>query len=59
MNHMITTTMCPDQVLEVDDAEYVDLKRQGLILIDHTEPAAATASATTKKAASPAAVKEG
>jgi hypothetical protein len=51
--------MRPDQVVEVEDAEYTDLQRQGLVLVDHTEQAEAAAPATTKKAASPAANKEG
>jgi hypothetical protein len=50
--------MQPDVVLEVDDAEYTDLERQGLVLVDHTEQAAAAAPAT-KKAATPATSKEG
>jgi hypothetical protein len=56
--HTIATTMQPDVVLEVEDAEYTDLKRQGLILVDHTEQAAAAAPAT-KKAAPSATSKEG
>lgn len=59
MTHRITTTMQPDVVLEVDDAEYTDLTRQGLVLVDHSEQAAAAAPAATKKAASPATTKEG
>ena len=57
MTHTIATTMQPDKPIEVDDAEYVDLMRQGLVLVDHTEQAAAAAPAT-KKAAQPAASKE-
>jgi hypothetical protein len=59
VTHLISTTMRPDQVVEVEDAEYTDLQRQGLVLVDHTEQAEAAAPATTKKAASPAANKEG
>jgi hypothetical protein len=51
--------MQPDKPIEVEDAEYTDLKRQGLVLVDHTEQAAAAAPATTKKAATAAATKEG
>ena len=58
MTHLISTTMRPDQVVEVEDTEYVDLERQGLVLVDHTEPAE-KASATTKKAAATATNKEG
>jgi hypothetical protein len=50
--------MQPDKPIEVDDAEYLDLQRQGLIAVDHTEPAEAAAPATTKKAAQPATSKE-
>lgn len=59
MTHSITTTMRPDEPIDVDDAEYADLKRDGLIAVDHTEQAAAAAPATTKKAATSAANKEG
>lgn len=59
MTHLISTTMQPDKPLEVEDTEYLDLKRQGLIAVDHTEQAAAAAPATTKKAAASAATKEG
>ena len=58
MPHLITTTMQPDKPIEVDDAEYLDLKRDGLIAVDHTEQAAAPAPATSK-AAKPATNKEG
>ena len=59
MTHLISTTMRPDQVVEVEDTEYVDLERQGLVLVDHTEQAEAAAPATTKKAAATATNKEG
>lgn len=59
MTHKIATTLQPDVVLEVDDAEYTDLSRQGLVLIDYSEQAATAAPATTKKAAPSAATKEG
>lgn len=36
----VRTTLFPDRVLEVDDAEYTDLSRQGLLL---PEPPPATA----------------
>lgn len=64
MTYRISTTMRPDQVVEVGDTEYLDLKRQGLIARDHTRPTAAPtpppapADRTSKKAASPAATKE-
>jgi hypothetical protein len=50
--------MRPDEAIDVGDAEYTDLMRDGLILVDHTEQAAASAPAT-KKAATAAATKEG
>lgn len=34
MTRRVRTTIRPDQVLDVDDAEYTDLQRQGLILFD-------------------------
>jgi len=54
----IRTTMRPDLEVEVSDADYTDLKRQGLLLEDTDQPPVATA-ATTKKAAQPAVTKEG
>jgi hypothetical protein len=57
--HLITTTMQPDKQIEVGDAEYLDLKRDGLIAVDHAEQAAPPAPATTKKAAQSATSKEG
>lgn len=65
MIHKIRTTMQPDVELEVEDTEYLDLKRQGLIAVDYDEQtpaepeqAAAPAPAVTKKAAPPAPSKE-
>lgn len=52
----IRTTMRPDVEVEVGDAEYLDLQRQGLVVED--EPTAKPAAATTK-AAAPATTKEG
>lgn len=57
MTHKIRTTMRPDQVIEVGEAEYLDLQRDGL-LIEDAEPTAAPAP-VTKKAAPSAATKEG
>lgn len=66
MTHLISTTMRPDKPVEVDDAEYLDLTRQGLIAVDYSEqtttqtpPAPAERTATTKKAAPSATSKEG
>lgn len=58
MSHLIATTMQPDKKIEVEDAEYLDLKRDGLIATDHTEQATAPAPATSK-AAKTATNKEG
>ena len=57
MTHIVRTTLRPDQDVEVGDAEYLDLKRDGL-LVDDPEPPAAAAPAP-KKAATPATTKEG
>jgi hypothetical protein len=38
MTHIVRTTKCPWQEIEVGDAEYLDLKRQGL-LVEETEDA--------------------
>jgi len=56
VTHIVRTTLRPDQEVEVGDAEYLDLKRDGL-LVDDPEPPAAPAP---KKSATPAATtKEG
>lgn len=52
----VRTTMRPDEPIEVGDEEYVDLKRDGL-LVEDAEPTAAPAP-VTKKAATPATSKE-
>lgn len=57
MNHTVRTTMRPDQEIEVGDAEYTDLQRQGLLLEDPAPPPASPPA--VKKAASSAAGKEG
>lgn len=45
----VRTTMQPDQVIEVGDAELLDLKRQGL-LVGEPEPAQVSAPAATPSA---------
>lgn len=45
----VRTTMQPHVTLEVSDAEYLDLKRQGVLIED--EPAAAPAAAPAKTTA--------
>lgn len=55
----IRTTMRPDQTVEVDDAEYLDLQRQGLLVEEdaHAEvPPATAAPAAPEPAPQPAAV---
>ncbi|MEU8902196.1 hypothetical protein [Streptomyces mirabilis] len=52
MTHKIRTTMRPDQVIEVGEAEYLDLQRDGL-LVEDNEPAAPAPA--PKKSATPAA----
>jgi hypothetical protein len=47
--------MRPDDEIEVGDAEYLDLKRDGLLVED---PGPAVSEPTAKKAAPPAATKE-
>jgi hypothetical protein len=42
----VRTTMQPDVELDVSDAEYTDLKRQGLLVED--QPAAVPAAAPAK-----------
>lgn len=46
----VRTTIQPDVELEVSDAEYTDLKRQGL-LIEDPAPVAAPAAAPAKSTA--------
>lgn len=55
----IRMTMRPWLEIEVDDAEYLDLKRQGLLVETPDTPALDPGPAVTKKAAPPAATKEG
>lgn len=46
---IVRTTMRPDQPIEVDDADYLDLKRQGL-LVDEPAPAPQTTAAASPAA---------
>lgn len=55
----VRTTMRPDQEIQVGDAEYVDLQRQGLLVVPIEPPTAPAEPATTKKAAPSASNKEG
>jgi hypothetical protein len=45
----VRTTMQPDVEIEVGDAEYLDLKRQGL-LVEEPAPAPATAAPASPSA---------
>jgi hypothetical protein len=59
MTHKVRTTMRPDQEIEVDDAEYLDLKRQGLLVEETAEeevPPATAAPAAPEAPPQPAAV---
>lgn len=49
MTHTIRTTMQPDRELEVDDAEYLDLQRQGLLVKDDGPAAPQTAAPAVPK----------
>lgn len=58
--HTVRTTMQPDREIEVGDADYLDLKRQGLLVEDAPEPAPAAAlpAPAKKTTAGPAGSKE-
>jgi len=58
VSHLIRTTMQPHLQVEVGDAEYLDLQRQGLLIEDPAPTTPAPAPAI-KKAVPPAATKEG
>lgn len=45
----VRTTIQPHVELEVDDAEYTDLKRQGLLIIEDPAPAVPTPAAAPTK----------
>jgi hypothetical protein len=48
---IVRTTFRPDKTIEVDDAEYLDLQRQGLLV---TEDAAESVPPATAAPANPA-----
>jgi hypothetical protein len=55
----VRTTMRPDQAIDVDDTEYLDLQRQGLLVEEDAEqdvPPATAAPAAPEPAPQPAAV---
>ena len=57
----VRTTMQPDKEIDVDDAEYLDLQRQGLLVeetADQDVPPATAAPANPAKKSGPAGSKE-
>jgi hypothetical protein len=54
----VRTTMRPDVEIEVGDAEYLDLKRQGLLVGDNT-PLPDASAPVARKSAPAATSKEG
>lgn len=60
MTRTVRTTMQPTKPIKVSDAEYLDLKRQGLLLEDTTDstPPATAAPANPAKKSGPAGSKE-
>lgn len=58
MTRTVRTTMRPDQPVEVDDAEYTDLQRQGLLTED-ADPPSVPATAVKRTATPAATTKEG
>ncbi|MER5750620.1 hypothetical protein [Streptomyces sp. NPDC002088] len=56
----VRTTMQPDKPIEVGDAEYLDLKRQDLLIGDgeQPEPAPQTAAEAPTTTTAPAATKK-
>lgn len=55
MSHTVRTTMRPDLEIEVGDADYLDLQRQGLLVEEEPAPAV---NPTTKKASGLTGTKE-
>jgi hypothetical protein len=61
MTHRVRTTRRPWEEIEVDDAQYLDLKRQGLLAEEtaaESVPPATAAPATPAKKSGPAGSKE-
>lgn len=62
MTRTVRTTMRPDQTIEVDDAEYLDLQRQGLLVEEDATksvpPATAAPANPAKKTSGAAGSKE-
>jgi hypothetical protein len=53
----VRTTIQPDVTLEVSDAEYTDLERQGLLLVEADPKGAATPAPAAAPAKTPTAAK--
>lgn len=49
----VRTTMRPDQPIEVDDAEYIDLQRQGLLVEEDSHQDVPPATAAPANPAAP------
>ncbi|MET8826101.1 hypothetical protein ABZX40_13595 [Streptomyces sp. NPDC004610] len=49
MTRKVRTTMQPDKEIEVGDAEYLDLKRQGLLIEESVPPPSAALTTSAKK----------
>lgn len=49
--HRVKTTFRPDEEIEVDDAEYVDLKAQGLLVEETSKPSGKAKQANESGAA--------
>lgn len=45
----VRVTMNPDKVIEVDDKEYTDLKRQGLLVEDKPKSSAQSSASSKDK----------
>lgn len=60
MTRTVRTTFRPDLPIEVDDIEYRQLEREGLLVVDAPAPVAAPAAPATpsKKTTGPAGSKE-
>jgi hypothetical protein len=49
MAHKVRTTLRPDVELDIDDAEFTDLSRQGLLVPESPNPCRTTAIAEKEK----------
>lgn len=58
MTHKVRTTMQPDKEIEVGDAEYLDLQRQGLLVEEDAHADVPPATAAPAAPQTPAAPKK-